>query len=106
MTVRNRHGSVWKKVVASSLLLFLVAATGVLFLDAYRAAPASNPEARTEKRYIVDNAKRETGAENLVTSIYLGYRAFDTLGETIVLLMAVAGVVRLASAGSGVRKKP
>jgi len=106
MSARNRKPGVWKKLVTFSLPLFLVAATGVLFLDAYRATPASNPEARTEKRYIVDNAKRETGAENLVTSIYLGYRAFDTLGETIVLLMAVAGVVRLASVGSGVRKKP
>lgn len=33
----------------------------------------------------------ETGARNLVSSIYLGYRAFDTLGETIVLLAALAG---------------
>jgi len=35
----------------------------------------------------------QTGAINLVTSIYLGYRAFDTLGETIVLLLSVAGVM-------------
>ncbi|GAB1456627.1 MAG: MnhB domain-containing protein [Spirochaetia bacterium] len=33
----------------------------------------------------------DTGARNLVSSIYLGYRAYDTLGETIVLLAALAG---------------
>jgi multisubunit Na+/H+ antiporter MnhB subunit len=35
----------------------------------------------------------ETGALNLVSAIYLGYRAFDTLGETIVLVLSVAAVV-------------
>lgn len=37
----------------------------------------------------------ETGAVNLVTSIYLGYRAFDTLGETIVLMLSITGVIFL-----------
>jgi multicomponent Na+:H+ antiporter subunit B len=35
----------------------------------------------------------ETGALNLVSAIYLGYRAFDTLGETLVLVLSVAGVI-------------
>lgn len=43
--------------------------------------------------YLIEEGTRETGALNLVTSIYLGYRAFDTLGETIVLLLAVSGVL-------------
>ena len=43
--------------------------------------------------YMVENCKEETGAMNLVTGIYLGYRAFDTLGETVVLLVAVSGVL-------------
>lgn len=37
----------------------------------------------------------ETGAGNLVSAIYLGYRALDTLGETVVLLVALAGSVSL-----------
>lgn len=40
----------------------------------------------------------DTGAENLVSAIYLGYRAYDTLGETIVLLAALAGAVSLIAA--------
>jgi len=36
---------------------------------------------------------KETGAINLVSSIYLSYRAFDTLGETIILLLAVSGII-------------
>ncbi len=45
--------------------------------------------------YFAKMGVRETGAENLVTSIYLGYRAFDTLGETVVLLISVSGIVYL-----------
>lgn len=44
---------------------------------------------------VIARGERDTGAVNLVSSIYLGYRAFDTLGETIVLLVAVSGVVVL-----------
>lgn len=42
-----------------------------------------------------------TGATNLVSAIYLGYRAFDTLGETIVLLVALAGSVALVASTPG-----
>jgi multicomponent Na+:H+ antiporter subunit B len=47
------------------------------------------------KEYLYRYGTAETGAVNLVTSIYLGYRVFDTLGETIVLMLAVAGVILL-----------
>jgi multisubunit Na+/H+ antiporter MnhB subunit len=40
----------------------------------------------------------ETGSINLVSAIYLGYRAFDTLGETIVLVLSVAGVILFTGA--------
>lgn len=37
----------------------------------------------------------DTGAANLVSAIYLGYRAYDTLGETVVLLAALTGAMGL-----------
>ncbi|MFO7781124.1 MAG: hypothetical protein R6W94_05795 [Spirochaetia bacterium] len=48
--------------------------------------------------HILERGTEETGAFNLVTAIYLGYRAYDTLGETIVLLLAVSGIVYLVGA--------
>ncbi len=42
-----------------------------------------------------------TGAENLVSALYLGYRAYDTIGETVVLLAALAGAVALIKTGPG-----
>jgi len=50
------------------------------------------------KNYFVEKGVKQTGAINLVSSIYLTYRAFDTLGETIVLLLAVSGVIMLFEA--------
>lgn len=69
----------------------VLAAAG--FIVAEQLSYASTIENRAQSDYIERNAKRETGAENLVTSIYLGYRAFDTLGETIVLLLVVSGSI-------------
>ncbi len=48
--------------------------------------------------HILERGTAETGSLNLVTAIYLGYRAYDTLGETIVLLLAVSGIVYLVGA--------
>ena len=52
------------------------------------------------KEHFHRRAIEESGAINLVSAIYLGYRAFDTLGETIVLVLSVAGVLLV----SGVRQ--
>ncbi len=43
--------------------------------------------------YFISSGVEQTGAINLVSSIYLGYRVFDTLGETIVLLLSVSGII-------------
>jgi len=56
-------------------------------------SPGEHPVGSGIRNYVIENGLRETGALNLVTAIYLGYRAFDTLGETIVLLLAVSGVL-------------
>jgi len=42
---------------------------------------------------ILENAPRQTGAANVVTSVVWGYRGYDTLGESTVLFTAVVGVV-------------
>lgn len=66
---------------------------GFLFL----ALHGEHPGESETKTLIVENGQDDTGARNLVTAVYLGYRAFDTFGETIVLLMAVSGVIYLTA---------
>ncbi|MFW5742701.1 MAG: hydrogen gas-evolving membrane-bound hydrogenase subunit E [Spirochaetota bacterium] len=69
-------------------IVALIVVALVLFL----AIDGEHPIGTPLREHIVENGVEETGAQNLVTAIYLGYRAFDTLGETIVLLIAVSGV--------------
>jgi multicomponent Na+:H+ antiporter subunit B len=79
-----------RRVLAGAVeiaVLVLVAAFLVLALH------GDHPGGSSLREYIVAHGSHETGAMNLVAAIYLGYRAFDTLGETIVLLLAVSGVL-------------
>jgi multisubunit Na+/H+ antiporter MnhB subunit len=43
-------------------------------------------------QYLADGLK-QTGSANIVTSVLLDYRAFDTLGEATVLFAAVLGAL-------------
>jgi multisubunit Na+/H+ antiporter MnhB subunit len=74
------------------ILIFLSALllSGTVFF-AIVAEPPKREAAPIVGR-IKESAPRETGATNLVSAIYLGYRAYDTLGEALVLLLAVTGV--------------
>ncbi|MDR1429979.1 MAG: hypothetical protein LBI85_06780 [Spirochaetaceae bacterium] len=46
-----------------------------------------------------------TGAPNLVAAVYLGYRAYDTLGELTVLLASLSAAVGFIKMGRGAVKK-
>ena len=45
--------------------------------------------------YYLSQGVADTGALNIVTAIYLDYRAFDTLGEATVFFAAALGVFML-----------
>lgn len=52
-----------------------------------------HPENLDFVNYYFEHGIQDTGAINLVASVYLDYRAYDTLMETIVLFMAVIAVL-------------
>ena len=60
------------------------------------------PMLRVSQHYL-DEGLKQTGATNLVTSVILDFRAFDTLGEVTVLFAAALGV--LAVVRTRARKK-
>lgn len=55
--------------------------------------------------YYYDNAVEETGAINVIASIITDYRAFDTLGETIVLFTSTVAVASILRVSDDKRKK-
>ena len=46
--------------------------------------------------YYLNNALRDTAASNAVTAIYLNYRMFDSIFETLILLTSVIAVIRFS----------
>lgn len=90
-----------KKGLRLQTLLSLAAVSAVL-LPVFLL---SSPWPAAARDYLELHGVQETGAINLVSAIYLGYRAFDTLGETIVLLTAVSGTIGILSrAGASLAK--
>ena len=80
--------------------LILLAVIGVGIGVSLLAIPFGAPKTEIGDYYI-ENAREDTGATNVVTSVVVGYRAFDTLGEVTVLFVAALGLgAVLASAGN------
>ncbi|MCQ9205330.1 MAG: DUF4040 domain-containing protein [Omnitrophica bacterium] len=63
--------------------------------DALQLLPEfGNPIMRVARSYLAEGLTK-TGAVNLVSSVILDFRAYDTLGEATVLFTAVIGVLTL-----------
>ena len=79
----------------------------VLLLVAFQCFPDlttfGEPKLRVSQFYL-DEGLKQTGATNLVTSVILDFRAFDTLGEVSVLFAAAIGVLSVVRTVG--RKKP
>lgn len=69
------------------IVIFLAALNGFKDLPAF-----GEPLMRVSSRY-VEAGYSLTGSSNIVASIILDYRAYDTLGEATVLFTAVIGVL-------------
>jgi multicomponent Na+:H+ antiporter subunit B len=81
------------------LPLALAIAVGAVLDYGMQGLPSfSDPQApihtHVAPRYI-ERGPQETGVPNVVTAVLASYRGFDTLGETIVVFTAGAGVIAL-----------
>jgi len=81
------------KVIFSVVIILVIGIAGVMVFESLpdfgtpvftRAPNAASPT------YIKDGLEK-TGAANIVASVILGFRAYDTLGEATVLFTAITG---------------
>lgn len=79
--------------VVSVVILFLVFMAGMRIFDTLPefGVPVFARISETASQAYIARGLNDTGAANIVTSIYLDYRAYDTLGEATVLFTAVIG---------------
>ena len=71
------------------ILLLIILAVGISLSLA--RIPFGMPKTKVGKYYINEGTK-ETGATNIVTSVVVNYRGFDTLGEVTILFVAAIGL--------------
>jgi len=72
-----------------SFILIVIIAIGVFF--SLQEIPFGETKSKV-REYYLDNGIKQTGATNIVTSVVVGYRGFDTLGEVTVLFLATIGL--------------
>ncbi|GAI83451.1 unnamed protein product [marine sediment metagenome] len=72
-----------------SILLLVIVALGISLSLA--KIPFGVRKTKVGRHYINEGVK-ETGATNIVTSVVVNYRAFDTLGEVTILFIAAIGL--------------
>jgi len=72
-----------------SIILLIIIASGIIVV--LNEIPFGEPKTKVGNYYI-DNGREETGASNIVTSVVVSYRGFDTIGEVTVLFVASIGL--------------
>lgn len=87
-------GAFFALMVAASLAL---PTHGDLDAPAHRSQSAAGSLAASA--YYLENAYRETHTVNIVTAVLADYRAFDTLGETLVVFAAGVACVLILKGG-------
>jgi multicomponent Na+:H+ antiporter subunit A len=105
----RRAGRGWRMGTVSQIAIS--AAVG-LFVAAFAVVTASAQSQKTVAHEYLDRALPEAGGRNVVSTILVDFRAFDTFGEISVLTVAALGMVsmvilgrRIGGAMGGVRPR-
>ncbi len=77
--------------ILAGVTVITLAAIFIFSISVFELLPPFGEPLMTTSQYYLDNGAKDTGAANLVSSIILDYRAYDTLGEITVLFTAILG---------------
>jgi multisubunit Na+/H+ antiporter MnhB subunit len=83
-------GEIVKKFVVASVLSLL----GIIIITSTMLTYSTNLTSEISE-YCLENLSL-TGAINVVCAILLDFRAYDTLGEVLIIFVTISGVVLLA----------
>lgn len=79
---------------AALFAVCMLIAAGIVYL--YLSSGDATTDAASAKEYVAKNHIYDTSAQNAVTAVYLNYRLFDTIFESLVLLISVLAVISLS----------
>jgi multicomponent Na+:H+ antiporter subunit B len=102
-TARREKSQAGRNVLLPLLVVWI---TGAALIYGTADLPAfGDPEAPAHVHvapYYIDNTYQHIGIPNMVAAVLASYRAYDTLGEVVVVFAAVIGVIALL----GLRRRP
>lgn len=75
------------------ILFFCLAAAGFVLVVYNESEMLPDPSL---VEYYLKNFQEETFAQNAVAAIYLNYRMFDSIFETLILLVSVTAVINFS----------
>jgi multicomponent Na+:H+ antiporter subunit B len=82
---------------------YITAATGILiigillyfFIISIQSLDVLGKSSLRMAKYYIEGAAQKTGSANLVTGVVFDFRGYDTMGEAVVLVTAVLGVLTI-----------
>jgi multicomponent Na+:H+ antiporter subunit B len=88
-------------MVVSIVIIFAIGVAGIKVFEtlpdfgtaAFTAAAEAPELPAPAAQYYIEHGLEQTGAANLVASVILDFRAYDTLGEATVLFTSIIGAV-------------
>jgi multicomponent Na+:H+ antiporter subunit B len=92
---RRNPSALFLKIIS----LFLVIVTGAVLvygtIDMPEFGDPDSPASKHVSPRYIEEARHETGVNNIVTSVLASYRGYDTLGETTIIFTAGICVILL-----------
>ncbi len=96
----HSEGEGQRNRLLGGITVLTLIAVFLLSIRLFKALPPFGKPLMTTARYYLENCASQTHAANIVSSIVLDYRGYDTLGEVTVLFTAILGaltIIRLKS---------
>jgi len=91
--------------ILAGVTVITLAAIFIFSISVFELLPPFGEPLMTTSQYYLDKGAEDTGAANLVSSIILDYRAYDTLGEVTVLFAAILGTFTILRIKSKSKKE-
>lgn len=99
---KEEPSTINKILIGVTILTLLI--IFVISIPVFELLPPFGEPLMATSQYYLDNAAKDTGAANIVSSIILDYRAYDTLGEVTILFTAVIGTLTILRIKSQTKK--
>ncbi len=86
-----------KKTISLSICIILIFVLSWASQDLPKYGGVDSPSNTHLGKYFIENTKTDIGIPSIVAAVLAGYRGFDTLGETVVILVAGISILLLLS---------